>query len=668
MKTTRFLIPLALVFGLCSCRTTTAPSLETIQKLDRDLTTLATESLHRGAGSPTRGPRSPSGPDDLSVVERLLSQLRMTLASVPEEERSAFFEEIPQGLRAWSGSSRREEHYLRDGILSAHIYVPDAIDSNRDRDDLIRNLAMLAELRAVTSPANVQTLRKVSASPPKTGAYVFSDPEDLHESLARRLRNPTDDSWITVLQVVLPYSIDHEHGPIRRARSYALYVRDGTELVGFDVVDADEAATVPPASVAGGAGRALTAPFRFLSSLNDTLFLHEVRGVPVGAPINFVVHVGFNLLIVAKETVAEAIKIPVAPLASLIATDRSGLRMWKSAIQPIDNIGHIWKYHAETIYRTGAFVSPSQSAPYYQRNYPVVGNYFAHYFDDPWTLQSEAPPLGNYAAPGATAPSPETREAVHVFVSRGIQGRGAGDQGNDAWVSHTRTLLGQDNQRKAGLSGGDSRYRVVESPYPWGTVLDPVFSLLNLSHGYAYGMANEILDDLPAGDRPDIVALIGHSGGVQRVTMASRFLHRRDVFTDAIYGVAGPCSGYAPTGPGRYLQVLSKSEFRDADVTSQISTGIGKIEDLVLTVLDIPVVGLSWWVSYISRGIPQTYKNVDVVRIEGRKSTLHRNPGMLDAPLRGPGLTFFRDDLAAFLIEARLLREAYARHRNGPVE
>jgi hypothetical protein len=71
------------------------------------------------------------------------------------------------------------------------------------------------------------------------------------------------------------------------------------------------------------------------------------------------------------------------------------------------------------------------------------------------------------------------------------------------------------------LGAADGR-GVFQTTYPHGTILDVGMSLLNLSNGYAYDAARQILNQ---GVGPgDVIDFVAHSGGVQRMAMASRIL------------------------------------------------------------------------------------------------------------------------------------------------
>jgi len=82
-------------------------------------------------------------------------------------------------------------------------------------------------------------------------------------------------------------------------------------------------------------------------------------------------------------------------------------------------------------------------------------------------------------------------------------------------------------------------------PYKYGSNVDVLWALFNISHGYAYDMASEIIFNYDV-NPGDTVLLSGHSGGVQRILSAARILNDDEINVKKIYGIAGPALGYAP--------------------------------------------------------------------------------------------------------------------------
>ncbi len=75
-------------------------------------------------------------------------------------------------------------------------------------------------------------------------------------------------------------------------------------------------------------------------------------------------------------------------------------------------------------------------------------------------------------------------------------------------------------------------------------IFDVLFSLLNLSQGYAYDAAARIRGGL---DGTNTVELVGFSGGAQRMLVAGHLLNGAGVTVRRLTGIAGPTFGPAPT-------------------------------------------------------------------------------------------------------------------------
>jgi hypothetical protein len=135
--------------------------------------------------------------------------------------------------------------------------------------------------------------------------------------------------------------------------------------------------------------------------------------------------------------------------------------------------------------------------------------------------------------------------------------------------------------------------------------------VLNLSHGYAYEMASEIVSkcDVHPGDS---VLLGGHSGGVQRNIATARILHDDGIKVEKMHGIAGPALGYVPCNK---IKVVLNSKFAQ-DGVSEISRFLRYI------FLDSLTLNIDW--DYDNReDIPKDdeyYK--------------HRTPGFVDGKTR----------------------------------
>ncbi len=120
-----------------------------------------------------------------------------------------------------------------------------------------------------------------------------------------------------------------------------------------------------------------------------------------------------------------------------------------------------------------------------------------------------------------------------MFLTMGIYGGNDFEQNTALWVH----FLTKGEESDA--------FHVKAIPYRYGSVIDVLWSILNISHGYAYDMASEIVlyNDVGPGDS---VLLSGHSGGVQRIVSTARILNDDGVGVRKMYGIAGPALGYAP--------------------------------------------------------------------------------------------------------------------------
>ena len=120
-----------------------------------------------------------------------------------------------------------------------------------------------------------------------------------------------------------------------------------------------------------------------------------------------------------------------------------------------------------------------------------------------------------------------------LFLTRGIYGGNDFEQNTALWIH----FLTKGEKSDA--------FHAKAIPYKYGSVIDVLWSILNISHGYAYDMASKIVlyNDVSPGDS---ILLSGHSGGVQRIVSTARILNDDGVGVRKMYGIAGPALGYAP--------------------------------------------------------------------------------------------------------------------------
>jgi len=155
----------------------------------------------------------------------------------------------------------------------------------------------------------------------------------------------------------------------------------------------------------------------------------------------------------------------------------------------------------------------------------------------------------------------ESVTADKLFLTRGISGGDNSAQNMSLWADYLRRPHGGCRQDKPDYQSdnfsseeinltdkeNNNNTCVKVIPYRYGSTVDVLWALLNISHGYAYDMASEIV--LKCNVNPgDSVVLSGHSGGVQRIISTARILHDDGIKVKKIYGIAGPALGYAPCG------------------------------------------------------------------------------------------------------------------------
>mgnify|MGYP000106102364 CR=1 FL=1 len=151
----------------------------------------------------------------------------------------------------------------------------------------------------------------------------------------------------------------------------------------------------------------------------------------------------------------------------------------------------------------------------------------------------------------------ESGTANKRFLTRGIFGGDDSAQNTDLWVNYLEKPSGVSPQylsshqtitpnEKDRLDKKESSNLYVEAiPCRYGSNIDVFWALFNISHGYAYEMASEIVlkCDVHPGDS---VLLSAHSGRVQRSIATARILYDDGIKVEKIYGIAGPALGYAP--------------------------------------------------------------------------------------------------------------------------
>lgn len=178
----------------------------------------------------------------------------------------------------------------------------------------------------------------------------------------------------------------------------------------------------------------------------------------------------------------------------------------------------------------------------------------------------------------------ENGTAHKLFLTRGIYGGDEYAQNTALWVDFFRRSHGQSTSRSDQVHTEDTDNLCVEIiPYRYGSNIDVLWALFNISHGYAYHMASEIVFtyDVNPGDS---LLLSGHSGGVQRSMAAARILYDDGIKVNKMYGIAGPALGYAPC---EETKVVLNGKFLD-DKVSEISRFLRYIT------LDLLTLNIDW--------------------------------------------------------------------------
>ncbi len=227
--------------------------------------------------------------------------------------------------------------------------------------------------------------------------------------------------------------------------------------------------------------------------------------------------------------------------------------------------------------------------------------------------------------------------ANRLFLTRGIYGGNDSAQNTALWAHYltnpsevyspdlstnqTGSLTPKETNRVDKKENNNPYVKVI--PYRYGGGVDVLWALLNISHGYAYDMASEIISkhDVNPGDS---IHLSGHSGGVQRNIAAARILNDDGIKVEKIYGIAGPALGYAPS---MKTKVVLNSKFMD-DPVSEISRFLRYIT------LDLLALNIDWNDDKCegSRKEDGFYKHITPGFVDGR--TRLKYDGYLNACLK----------------------------------
>ncbi len=142
-----------------------------------------------------------------------------------------------------------------------------------------------------------------------------------------------------------------------------------------------------------------------------------------------------------------------------------------------------------------------------------------------------------------------------IYLTRGIYGGSELEQDTGLWLAAAHDFY--------------PNAQVYAAPYEFGTITDVIWSMFDLSNGPAYTMARQVLR---TANRSDRLYLVGHSAGVQRITMTSRLLNYQGYDVRQMIGVAGPSLGQAAVNmrrPEPFKLFLNPSE----DIVSIVGLG-----------------------------------------------------------------------------------------------
>ena len=230
-------------------------------------------------------------------------------------------------------------------------------------------------------------------------------------------------------------------------------------------------------------------PYTFL--IDTVIGLKQFAGEIIKSPISFLEEEIIGNIFIEK-------KVPFYKFDGIKAT----IEDWRNGVTALT-----YRYR---VYGNQGFVATTQNL---LGEIPLVGSVF-----DQWHGK-------------------ESGLADKLFLTRGIFGGEAHEQNTSFWVRYFRNHLEGTND--------DNVISVEAIPYKYGSNVDVLWALFNISHGYAYDMASEIIFNYDV-NPGDTVLLSGHSGGVQRILSAARILNDDEINVKKIYGIAGPALGYAP--------------------------------------------------------------------------------------------------------------------------
>ncbi|MFH1860299.1 MAG: hypothetical protein ABH870_04725 [bacterium] len=277
------------------------------------------------------------------------------------------------------------------------------------------------------------------------------------------------------------------------------------------------------------------------------------------------IYLPIDIGICVKQTVGEVIKAPLhlvlVPIANFILNDI------EFSDKPLEKIGHALKLGVMTskedikeikyiwLYRFNKL-----NHQHKLKNLPL--NFICEPLRELPLIGDHIPRDSHYSPMGTQTPG-------YLFISRGIYGGSAEEQDTKNWEQFMKNILIEDinTKEKAAINelntnnrksvqiqtkteqtvrrlqeNNNEKLQVCSIPYRYGSILDILWSLLNISSGFGYEMAYHIVNEYEIGSG-DVIFLTGHSGGVQRCLVAEKLLLENQIHTQRRVGLAGPSQG-----------------------------------------------------------------------------------------------------------------------------
>ena len=363
------------------------------------------------------------------------------------------------------------------------------------------------------------------------------------------------------------------------------------------------------------------------------------------------IYLPIDIGICVKQTVGEVIKSPIdlmgVPIVRLIMGDI------EVSDKPLSKIGYALKLGKETfkedireiryiwLYRLGKL-----NHHHKLRNLPL------NFICEPIR---EIPLIGNYIPRNTNYVPTGTQTPGYLFLSRGIYGCSAEEQDTKNWEQFMKNILLEDiNTKKEAANGenntkpaqdegktnqitakkskidGSKELQVCSIPYKYGSIMDVIWSLFNISSGYGYEMAYRIVNEHDIG-QGDVIFLTGHSGGVQRCLIVEKLLLENQIRTQRRVGVAGPSQGIVYWSKSKdsqnYITFLNQNKDY-GDIVSNLSN-----------VVDIlPPMCVSNWI---------WKKNEEKIRVADI-TLRHITPGVIDSKTRIPACGYLGKEYIDF--------------------